>query len=216
MSGVSGINFGNNSPFSPFLLKGIIGGPDLSGLFNKTTPEAVALASVASVLTGPAGKVLTDAIEHVGQAVAADPQGAAKLLREATQLTLPVIQEIQRLDSADDGTKTVVETTTTVKTEREANRSKTTKTTTTTRERTTDPVKQQEKLNNDLEVVQKLVDGLEDGKIQIGDSTVTFNQLTELATSLIKFLDKGSKKEEASIDIGSSEDNDKTSPSSSV
>lgn len=185
---MSGVNSIHGSPFfSPFLFKGL--GSD---------PAALALASV---LAGPGGELLSNAAEQVIKAVTADPKEAARLLREATQLVVPVIKEVSKFDS-DDGTSTVVETTTTVRTERRANYSKTTTTKTSTKERTTDPVKQQEKLGRDLAIVQKLVDGLESGKIQVGDSSLTFDQIQELVKSLIQFLEKGSVKEEPPIDIG--------------
>ena len=184
---MSGVNSIYNSPFAPFLLGGLRG-----------NPEALALASI---LAGPGGEVIANAFEQVGNAVAADPKEAARLLREATQLAVPVIKEVAKIDN-DDGTTTVVETTKTVRTERRANYSKTTTTQTTTKERTTDPVKQQAKLERDLGTIQKLVDGLEDGKIQVGNSSLTFEQIQGLAKALIAFLEKGNRKEEPPIDIG--------------
>ncbi|GEM_PF-6968614 len=185
---MSGVNSVYSSPlFSPFLLGGLRGNP--------------AALALASILAGPGGELLNEAAGQVIKAIAADPKEAARLLREATQLAVPVIKEVSKVDS-DDGTTTVVETTTTVRTEKRANYSKTTSTKTTTKERTTDPVKQQEKLGRDLEIIQKLVDGLEGGKIQVGNSSLTFEQIQGLVKSLIQFLEKGNAKEEPPIDIG--------------
>ena len=57
-------------------------------------------------------------------------------------------------------------------------------------------------MGRDLEIIQKLVDGLESGKIQVGDSSLTFEQIQGLVKSLIHFIEKGNAKEEPPIDIG--------------
>lgn len=214
---MSAVNF-NKSSFDSLLGKGILGG---LGTSTQISPEEAALIGL---LAGPGGEILGKAVEGVVNAVTADPKGAAKLLREATQLAVPLIQEGNKLGSVDDGVATVTETAKTIRKERRNGYSKTTKTTTETRERTIDSVQQQKKLEQDLATVQQLVDGLEDGRIQIGDATVTFDQIQGLVKSLIELLAKGNPQEEP-IDIGGSDEtasgnedkgNDKTSFSSSV
>lgn len=206
------------NPFSSFNLKGF---PKFSPFtFKDPAPEPL-VAALASILTSPGGQILTQAIEQaagqVVQAVAEDPKGAAKLLREATQVTFPLIEEAAKIDRQSDGSKTVGETITTVRTERGPNYSKITTTKTTTKERITDPVKQQEKLKQGLEVVQGLVNGLEGGEVRLGNASVPFSQVQELFASILRFLEKGKSTEAPfEFNIGGNEDNgnDKTQPSS--
>lgn len=204
-----------NSIFPGFLPSGLY-----KSLNTSSDPELQALLAASTLLAQPETlELIGKAVAPVVQAIASNPQEAAKLAREASGVIFPLIKGVNKVGLVDDGTTSVTETTTTTRREKRPNGSRTTTTKITTTDRTIDPEKQQKKLEHDLRTVEDLFKGLEEGKIQVGDESVTIDQVKKLVGSLTQFvalverqnLNKG-KDENSSpvIDIGENDNNPPT------
>ncbi len=157
-----------------------------------------ALASIGAFKLGEAaGPVLAEVLGPVVEAVIKDPKQAAEIARKASQIGAAVVRASSERE--DTGVSVDTKTSTTKETKRDGNKIIVTTTETRTRTQTTDLDKQAEYNRKVADQLEKLGAGLPDGKIQIGNETVTVEQLKDLANSVFALL--GSKGESEPINI---------------
>lgn len=158
-------------------------------LNTSTDPELQAVLAASTLLAQPEVlEPVAKAATQVLKAVASNPQEAAELARKASEAIFPLIKGINRVSSVDDGVSSVTETTKTTRREKTPTGTKTVTTTTTTTEKTVDREKQQKRLEHDLNTTQVLINGLGEGKIQVGDEAITFDQVEQLVEQLTQFV----------------------------
>lgn len=155
-------------------------------------------------------KVIPEIIDVISE----NPQEAAKLARQATKILASLIKVDagSQETNADNGVTKVSETTTTTRRESGPDGIKITKTTTTTSTTTIDPKKQAAYQKGVADKVENFGKGLEEGKIQVGDEVVTFEELKELIATVEALLEKAGKrqndnKSESVIDMTEGEPN---------
>lgn len=145
-----------------------------------------------------AAPYLGEALPVLGNVVCENPQEAARLARLATK----IIASLIRVDAdsqearADDGVTKVSETTTTTRRESGPDGIKITKTTTNTSTTTIDPKKQAQQQRKFADSVETFGRELGEGKIQLGDQSVTFQDVKELFDILQILLGKVGEKEQ--------------------
>lgn len=157
-----------------------------SFLKNLQTPSANLLTSALIQVVGP-----------VVEAVARNPQQAAEIARQTTEVGAALIKASSKYE--DTGRDSVSEEIT--KREKKGNIVTTTTTTTTTTTR--DLVRQAEYGEKVADQVEQFGAGLSKREIRLGKGEViTFNQITDLATAVTAFLKNPEEKESAPINIG--------------
>lgn len=180
------------------------GGLEKLGLdnFAKAVPGVLALTGVLSGLKGdPIGKL----VETAARSIKTDPQTAAELARQITQLGAAVVRASAKEQevNAANAQPFVEETTTTKRVEVGEGGVKKVKTTTTTvTERTNDPKAEAAKARVAAQQLEQFGSGLVDGKINLGDETFTFSQVANLISLIDKFEKNGRREEskEASLE----------------
>lgn len=181
------------SPFSNFL--GSTAGLEKLGIPKDAFLAATAIAGIAGGLKGdPIGKL----VETAARSIKTDPQTAAELARQITQLGAAVIRAGAKEQEANaaNAQPFVEETTTTKRVEIGTDGVKKVKTTTTTvTEKTTDPKSEAAKARIAAQQLEQFGSGLVDGKINLGDETFTFSQVVNLVALISKFERNGRKEE---------------------
>lgn len=187
------------SPFSNF--------PNTGGIEKLGIPKDAlfAASTIVGLASGLKGDPIVRFIESVARSIKTDPQTAAELAREVTQLGAAVIRAgAKDLETNAVNTQPFIEETTTTKRVEigEGGVKKVKTTTTTVTEKTTDPKAEAAKARIAAQQIEQLGSGLVDGKINIGDETFTFPQIAKLLSLIEKFEKNGRREEpkEASLE----------------